>query len=287
MANGIIKEKIHAKGIDITIYSTDFIDKYISLTDIAKYKSIDANATICNWMRNRETLEFLGLWESLYNRNFKPLELEGFRKEAGLNAFLMSPSKWITSVNALGIISKAGRGGGTYAHSDIALEFASWISASFKLHIITDYRRIKADENRRLSLNWNLSREISKLNYRIHTDAIKENLLPPELTPAQIAFTYADEADVINVALFGVTAKQWREVNKNKKGNIRDYANINYLLVLANLESYNAILINQKRIQSERLIALHNVATQQLKALEKIVFESIPSVSKNSKKKLT
>ena len=212
-----IKEIIHAKGIEIGIYTTDFENEYISLTDIAKYKSDDPNATICNWMRNRDTLEFLGLWESLHNPDFKPLEFEGFRNSAGLNAFTMSPTKWIAGVNAIGISSKPGRHGGTFAHSDIAFEFASWISAEFKLYIIKDYKRLKTDENSRLSLNWNLNREVAKLNYRIHTDAVKENLIPPELTPEQIHFTYANEADLLNVALFGKTAKQWRDANPGKK----------------------------------------------------------------------
>lgn len=238
-----IKETIHAKGINIGIYTNDFQNEFISLTDIAKYRSDDPNATICNWMRNRDTLEFLGLWESLHNPDFKPLEFEGFRSQAGLNAFAMSPSKWINNVAAIGIVSKAGRYGGTYAHSDIAFEFASWISAEFKLYIIKDYQRIKTDENSRLSLNWNLNREISKLNYRIHTDAIKENLIPSELTKEQIAYTYANEADMLNIALFGITAKQWRDTNPDKNGNMRDVANLNQLLVLSNKESYNAVLI--------------------------------------------
>ena len=190
-------------------------------------------------------IEFLGLWESLHNPDFKPLEFEGFRTQAGLNAFTMSPTKWISGVGAIGIVSKAGRYGGTYAHSDIAFEFASWISAKFKLYIIKDYKRLKFDENSRLSLGWNLNREITKLNYRIHTDAIKDNLLPPELTPEQISFKYASEADMLNVALFGMTAKQWRDANPDKKGNMRDEATLNQLLVLANMESYNAILIEQ------------------------------------------
>ena len=222
MVKKAVKETIHAKGMDIGIYTTDFENEFISLTDIAKYKSDDPNATICNWMRNRETLEFLGLWESLHNHSFKPLEFEGFRGKAGLNAFTMSPSKWINGVDAVGIISKAGRYGGTYANSDIAFEFASWISAEFKLYIIKDYKRLKTDKNSRLSLGWNLNREISKLNYRIHTDAIKDNLIPPELTPEQISFTYASEADLLNVALFGITAKQWRDANPDKNGNTRD-----------------------------------------------------------------
>ncbi len=176
-----IKETIHANGIEISIYSEDFQNEYISLTDIARYKSDEPNDVIKNWMRNRDTLEFLGLWESLHNQNFKPVEFDGFKKDAGLNAFTMSPTKWITTVDAIGIVSKSGRYGGTFAHSDIAFEFASWISAEFKLYIIKDYKRLKTDESSRLSLGWNLNREISKLNYRIHTDAIKENLLPPEV----------------------------------------------------------------------------------------------------------
>ena len=192
-----VTETLHAKGIDISIYTLDFENEFLSLTDIAKYKSDDANATICNWMRNRETIEFLGIWESLHNPDFKPLEFEGFRHQAGLNAFTMSPTKWINGVQAIGIVTKAGRYGGTYAHSDIALEFASWISAEFKLYIMKDYQRIKRDENSRLSLSWNLNREITKLNYRIHTDAVKAHLIPPDLTPEQISYTYASEADLI------------------------------------------------------------------------------------------
>ena len=204
----MVKEVIHAKDIDIGIYTTDFENDYISLTDIAKYKSEDPTATIQNWMRNKDIIEFLGLWESLHNADFKPLEFEGFKREAGANAFTMSPKKWMVNTNAIGIVSKSGRYGGTFAHSDIALEFASWISAEFKLYIIKDYKRLKTDENSRLSLEWNLHREISKINYRIHADAIKDNLILPELTPTQISFTYANEADMLNVVLFGMTAKE-------------------------------------------------------------------------------
>lgn len=278
MVNKPIKETIHAKGFDIGIYTNDFENEFISLTDIARYKSDDPNSTICNWMRSRETLEFLGLWESLHNSAFKPLEFEGFRTQAGLNAFTMSPSKWINGVNAIGIVSKAGRYGGTYAHSDIAFEFASWISAEFKLYIIKDYKRLKLDENSRLSLGWNLNREIVKLNYHIHTDAIKENLIPPELTPEQIACTYASEADLLNVALFGQTAKQWRVANPEKKGNMRDDANLNQLLILANMESYNAILIEQNKPQSERLILLRELAIRQMHALAEISMEGLPKL---------
>lgn len=271
-----IKETIHANGFDISIYTNDFQNEFISLTDIAKYKSDAPNDVIKNWMRSRDTIEFLGLWESLHNPNFKPVEFDGFRSRAGANAFTMSPTKWIEGVNAIGIVSKSGRYGGTYAHSDIAFEFASWVSAEFKLYIIKDYKRIKSDENSRLSLNWNLNREISKLNYKIHTDAIKENLIPAELTPNQIAFTYANEADLLNVALFGMTAKQWRDNNLDKKGNIRDYATLNQLLVLSNMENYNAIMIDQGKPQSERIVALHEMAVKQLETLSKLSIENLP-----------
>lgn len=271
-----IKETIHANGFDISIYTNDFQNEFISLTDIAKYKSDAPNDVIKNWMRSRDTIEFLGLWESLHNPNFKPVEFDGFRTQAGANAFTMSPTKWIEGVNAIGIVSKSGRYGGTYAHSDIAFEFASWVSAEFKLYIIKDYKRIKSDENSRLSLNWNLNREISKLNYKIHTDAVKENLIPAELTPNQIAFTYANEADLLNVALFGMTAKQWRDNNPDKKGNIRDYATLNQLLVLSNMENYNAIMIDQSKSQSERIVALHEMAVKQLETLSKLSIENLP-----------
>jgi len=265
-----IKETIHAKGMDISIYTEDFQNEYISLTDIARYKSDEPFIVINNWMRGKDTIAFLGLWEQLHNTEFKPIEFDRFRKEAGYNAFTLSPHKWIENTNAIGIISKSGRYGGTFAHSDIAFEFASWISAEFKLYIIKDYQRLKNDESSRLSLGWNLNREISKLNYRIHTDAIKQNLLPPELTSYQISMTYASEADVLNVALFGITAKQWREENASTRGNIRDYATLNQLLVLANMESYNAILIEQGKPQTERLQLLNKLATRQLEAIEEI-----------------
>ena len=192
----------------------------------------------------------------------------------------MSPSKWINNVSAIGIVSKSGRYGGTYAHSDIAFEFASWISAEFKLYIIKDYQRIKTDENSRLSLNWNLNREISKLNYRIHTDAIKENLIPPELTKEQIAYTYANEADMLNVALFGITAKQWSEMNPDKKGNMRDDANLNQLLVLSNMESYNAVLIEQGKAQSDRLVLLRDLAVKQMKTMESLTMTGLAMLTK-------
>ena len=275
MAEKKVKETIHAKGLDIAIYTEDFQNEFISLTDIARYKSDEPFIVINNWMRGKDTIEFLGLWEQLHNPNFKPIEFDRFRKEAGYNAFTLSPQKWIENTDAIGIVSKSGRYGGTFAHSDIAFEFASWISAEFKLYIIKDYKRLKSDESSRLSLNWNLNREISKLNYRIHTDAIKEKLIPSELTPYQISTTYASEADVLNVALFGITAKQWREGNADKTGNIRDYATLNQLLVLANMESYNAILIEQGKSQSERLQLLNNLAIRQLEAIKEINLDAI------------
>ena len=272
----IIKDTIHANGIDISIYTQDFENEFISLTDIARYKSDDPSAVIQNWMRNRDVIEFLGLWERLHNSDFNPLEFEGFRKQAGANAFTMSPKKWIEATNAIGIVSKAGRYGGTYAHSDIAMSFATWISPEFQLYIMKDYRRLKTDENSRLSLNWNLNREISKLNYRIHTDAIKDNLIPPELTPAQVAYTYANEADMLNVVLFGKTAKQWKDENPMEKDNMRDAASLNQLLVLANLESYNAVLINQGKNQKERMELLRQLAVQQLQTLKTASLNNLP-----------
>ena len=274
----IIKEIIHAKDIDISIYTTDFENDYISLTDIARYKSDEPTATIQNWMRSRDVIEFLGLWEMLHNADFKPLEFEGFKKQAGANAFTMSPKKWIENTNAIGIVSKSGRYGGTFAHSDIALEFASWVSAEFKLYIIKDYKRLKTDENSRLSLDWNLHREISKINYRIHTDAIKDNLILPELTAAQISFTYASEADMLNVILFGMTAKEWREKNGSKQGNVRDNASINQLLVLANLESYNAVLIGQNKSQKDRMILLRELAIHQLRTISGLSMTNLPKI---------
>ena len=267
MPKTIKKETIHAKGLDIGIYTSDYENEFISLTDIAKYKSTDPNDVIKNWMRSRETLEFLGLWERLHNPGFKPVEFDGFKSEAGLHAFTMSPTKWIEGVGAIGIVSKAGRYGGTYAHSDIALEFASWVSAELKLYIMKDYQRLKRDENSRLSLNWNLKREIARLNYHIHTDAIKEHLIPTELTPEQISYKYANEADMLNVALFGKTAKQWRDANPGENGNIRDNADLDQLLVLANMESYNAILIGQGKTMSERLVLLRKLAIKQIETL--------------------
>jgi hypothetical protein len=249
--------------------------EFVSLTDIARYKSDDPTAVIQNWMRNRDVIDFLGLWEGLHNPDFKPLEFEGFRNQAGANAFTMSPKKWIDATAAIGMVSKSGRYGGTFAHSDIAFEFASWISPEFKLYIMKDYQRLKNDENSKMSLNWNLNREIATLNYRIHTDALKDNLILQELTPEQISYKYANEADILNVALFGMTAKQWRENNTDKKGNIRDDATLNQLLVLANMESYNAILIEQGKAMSERLVLLRELALKQMETLSAVSMDAI------------
>lgn len=268
MANRPFKGKITAQGTEITVLSHGTDDDYISLTDIARYKnSEDPNGVVANWLRNRNTVEFLGVWEQLYNPDFKPLEFEGFRKQAGLNAFTLSPMKWVNATNAIGITVKAGRGGGTFAHKDIAFEFASWISVEFKLYIIKDYQRLKADENSRISLNWNVNRILAKVNYRIHTDAIRDNLIPPELTARQRSFVYADEADLLNVALFGQTAAEWRKANPDKDGNMRDHATIEQLLVLANLENVNALYIGKGMAQEERITELNRLARQQLTQL--------------------
>ena len=276
----IKKDTLHVQGIDVGIYTEDYRNEYISLTDIARYRnSDDPRFAIQNWMRNRNTLEFLGLWESLHNPSFNRVQFDTFRTEAGLNRFVMTPSKWIEMTEAIGIVTKAGRyGGGTYAHSDIAMEFASWISSEFKLYLMKDYRRLKYDENSRLSLSWNLNREISKINYRVHTDAIQQNLLPPDLTKEQQSFVYADEADVLNVALFGMSAAQWRAQNPGLTGNIRDYATIQQLLVLANMESYNALLIDQKCPQQERLQALRKMAIKQLQTLASLDVTNLPQL---------
>lgn len=259
MAKIIVQER------QVTIISHNEND-YISLTDIAKYKSDDPTAVIGNWMRNRNTIEFLGIWESLYNPMFKPLEFEVFRKEAGLNAFTLSPQKWTKTTNAIGIVAKSGRYGGTFAHKDIAFKFASWISVEFELYIVKEFQRLKEEEQKQLG--WSAKRELSKINYRIHTDAIKRNIIPEEVTPQQASIIYANEADVLNVAMFGMTAKQWREANADKKGNIRDYATINELICLSNMENLNAVFIDQGLPQSERLIKLNQIAIQQMKVLE-------------------
>ena len=258
---------INVKGTEITLFSEGTSD-FISLTDIAKHKdSANTDTIIQNWLRNRNTIELLGFWETMYNPNFKPLEFEGFRKQAGLNSFVMTPKKWIETTTAIGITSKSGRYGGTFAHKDIAFEFASWISIEFKLFIIKEFQRLKEDENHRLKLTWNLQRTLAKVNYHIHTDAIKENLIPKELSKLQTSFVYADEADMLNMALFGMTAKQWRDANPKAQGNIRDAANIEQLVVLSNLESINAVLIHQGLQQNQRLQQLNKIAITQMKSL--------------------
>lgn len=259
--------KIIVKDTSLTVIKLNEND-YISLTDIAKYKSDDPNAVIANWMRNRNTIEYLGIWETLYNPDFKPIEFEGFRRNAGLNAFTLSPQKWITSTNAIGIVSKSGRYGGTFAHKDIAFKFASWISVEFELYVVKEFQRLKEEEQKQLG--WSAKRELSKINYHIHTDAIKQNLIPQELSSQQTSIIYASEGDVLNIALFGMTAKQWRESNPDLKGNIRDYASINQLICLSNMENINAVLINDNVPQNERLIKLNQIAIQQMKILEKV-----------------
>jgi hypothetical protein len=258
---------IEVQGTAIAVVNQNDQD-YISLTDIAKYRnSQEPFAIINNWMRGRSTIEFLGLWEKLSNPGFKPLEFERFRNEAGSNYFVLSPQRWIEATQAIGITSKSGRYGGTFAHRDIAFEFASWISSEFKIYLIKEFQRLKDDENRRLSLAWNLNRTLSKLNYRIHTDAVKAHLIPPEVTPAQAAITYANEADLLNVALFGQTAKQWRDANPTLEGNMREHATIEQLLVLANIEGMNAEFIHMALLQGDRLKRLNAIAIRQMQTL--------------------
>lgn len=257
--------KFSVQDTYITVISFNEND-YISITDIAKHKSDDPAAAIGNWMRNRNTIEYLGVWESLYNPLFKPTEFEGFKKDAGLNAFTMSPQKWVNATGAIGIISKSGRNGGTYAHKDIAFKFASWISVEFELYIVKEFQRLKAEEEKQIG--WTAKRELSKINYHIHTDAIKKNLIPPEISLQSASVIYANEADVLNVAMFGITAKEWRETNPGLKGNIRDYATINELICLSNMESLNAVLINDGLSQRERLIKLNQIAIHQMKILQ-------------------
>jgi hypothetical protein len=261
------KTIIEVQGTAIAVLNQNDQD-YISLTDIARHRNAhEPFAIINNWMRGRSTIEFLGLWEKLSNPDFKPLEFERFRNEAGSNYFVLSPQRWIEATQAIGITSKSGRYGGTYAHRDIAFEFASWISAAFKLYLIKEFQRLKDDESRRLSLAWNLNRTLSKLNYRIHTDAVKARLMPPEVTSAQAAITYATEADLLNVALFGQTAKQWRDANPKLEGNMRDHTNIEQLLVLANMEGMNAEFIHMTLSQGERLKRLNAIAIRQMQIL--------------------
>ena len=260
-------KKITAKGIQIYILKKDQGD-FISLTDIARFKDKKrSDYVIQNWLRNRETIEFLGLWEKINNSNFKSIEFDGFRLKAGLNSFSLTPQRWIETTKAIGLISQKGRNGGTFAHKDIAFEFASWISAEFKLFLIKEFQRLKEQENERLKLGWDVKRALTKINYRIHTDAIKEHLIPPRVSTQSADIIYASEADVLNMALFGKTAKDWRNENTNKDGNIRDYADVTQLVVLANLEGINAELIRRGLFQSERLIQLNQIPITQMQSL--------------------
>ncbi|WP_286965870.1 KilA-N domain-containing protein [Flavobacterium sp. UBA4854] len=259
--------KINVQGIDVVLYQ-DNKEDFMSLTDIARHRDSERSDYILqNWMRNRSTIEFIGLWEKFNNPDFNSIEFDGIRNMAGSNSFSLTPKRWIEATNAIGIISKTGRYGGTFAHKDIAFEFATWLSAEFKFYLIKEFQRLKEEESSTKKLEWDLQRTISKINYAIHTDAIKENLIPLSLNAKQKNFIYADEADLLNVALFGKTAKEWRDENLNAKGNIRDIASIEQLVVLSNLESINAMLIQQGMIQKERLIKLNGIAINQMKTL--------------------
>ena len=258
-------KKIEVLNSEIALQTINKAD-YICITDIARYKNSDrTDDLIRNWIRNRNTIEFLGIWEYLNNPDFKPVEFDGFRKQAGLNSFTLTPKQWIEKTGAIGIFSKAGRYGGTYAHKDIAFEFASWISVEFKLYLIKEFQRLKEIE--RKQLGWDIRRNLAKINYRIHTDAVRENLIPPKITQARANRIYASEADILNVALFGMTAKEWRNNNRGKKGNIRDYANVSQLVCLSNLENLNALFIKEGLSPKDRLIKLNAIAIEQMKLL--------------------
>lgn len=259
--------KMVVKGKDVLLFSKEHIE-YISLTDMAKSKDTErTNYIVQNWMRNRNTIEFIGLWEVIHNPNFKRIEFDAFRKEAGLNSFSLTPQRWIERTNAVGIISKSGRYGGTFAHQDIAFEFASWISAEFKLYLLVEFQRLKQEEAKNKSLEWNLQRTLAKVNYKIHTDAVKEHLVPVKITKEQENYIYASEADLLNVALFGKTAKEWRNHNAGKDGNLRDYSTLEQLVVLSNLESINSVLIEQGLPQNIRLKKLNEIAISQMRSL--------------------
>ncbi len=259
---------IIVKGLEVVTFKKNEKD-FISLTDIARYKDKErTNYIIQNWMRNRDTIEFLGLWEKLNNPQFKSIEFDAFKNQAGLNSFSLTPQRWVESTKAMGLVSKAGRyGGGTFAHKDIAFEFATWISPEFKLFLIKEFQRLKDEENERLALGWDAKRLLTKINYHIHTDAIKENLIPPFISKQKETIIYANEADVLNVALFGMTAKEWRDKNSKIEGNIRDYADVTQLVCLANLESLNAEYIREGLSQRERLIKLNASAITQMESL--------------------
>ncbi len=263
----MVNKTIIVKGNEIVLFSQNKED-YISLTDIARYKNpTEPKDAIKNWMRSRNTIEFLGLWENLNNTNFKGVEFDSFKQQAGSNHFTLSPQKWINATNAIGMISRSGKMGATYANKDIAFEFASWISAEFKLYLITEFQRLKNEENEKKQLGWSLKRDLAKINYKIHTDAVKENLIPKEITKQEEKVIYASEADVLNKALFGMTAKEWRDSNPFKKGNIRDYSTVSQLVVLSNLENFNSEFIKQSLVQGERLVRLNKIAISQMKSL--------------------
>lgn len=255
--------KIQVKDISVSVVKVNN-DDYISLTDMLKAK--DGEFFFSNWLRNRNTVEFLGIWEKLNNPNFNCAEFDMIKSMAGLNSYRLSVKEWMQKTNAIGIVSKAGRYGGTYAHKDIAFEFAMWISPEFKVYLIREFQRLKEQEQ--AQIGWSAKRELSKINYHIHTDAIKNNLIPKEITPAQASIIYANEADVLNVAMFGMTAKQWREANPELKGNIRDYATVNELICLSNMENLNAVFIDNGMSQGERLKKLNQIAIQQMNILE-------------------
>ena len=258
--------EIAVKDVLIRTMTKNGID-YISITDIARQKNpVEPKDVVKNWLRQKNTLEYLGLWEKLYNPCFKGVEFDPLLAEAGTNAFTMSPSRWVELTSSIGIVTKNGAGGGTYAQKDIAFKFASWISVEFELYLVKEFQRLKAEEQK--LLGWSAKRELSKINYRIHTDAIQHNLIPNEVTPFQASIIYAEEADVLNVAMFGMTARQWREANPDLEGNIRDYATINELICLSNMESINSVLINDGMPQSERLVKLNQIAIQQMLVLE-------------------
>ena len=255
---------IIVKGAEVAI-ATRHEQDYISLTDMLRH--FGDESILYGWLRNRNTIEFLGIWEQLYNPEFKPIEFDRFRTQAGLNSFALSPKKWIEATGAIGIYAKSGRGGGTYAHRDIAFEFGSWLSPEFKLYLIKEFQRLKDEEARSTALEWNFQRTLSKVNYKIHTDAIKDRLIPPRLTKAQTSVVYASEVDLLNVALFGITAAQWRQANTDQAGNMRDAATLEQLVVLSNLESINAVLIHQGLPALERVAQLNAIAITQMRSL--------------------
>lgn len=258
------KQTLVVQGAEVAIVSRHEKD-FISLTDMVR--KFGDESILYNWLRNRNTIEFLGIWEQIYNPAFKPLEFERFRNQAGLNSFSLSPKKWIEATGAIGLYAKSGRGGGTFAHRDIAFEFGSWLSPEFKLYLIREFQRLKDAEARTEALEWNFQRTLAKVNYKIHTDAIKERLIPPRLTKAQTSMVYASEADLLNAALFGLTAAQWRQANPGQIGNMRDAATLEQLVVLSNLESINAVLIHQGMATPERLAQLNAIAITQMRSL--------------------